>query len=64
MPWPVWLIGLSDSLQTKELPVRFPVRAHTWVFGTGLQQGAHEKQPHIDISLPLFLLPSPLSKNK
>ena len=26
--------------------------------------GAHERQPHIDVSLPLFLLPSPLSKNK
>ena len=27
----VWLSGLSASLQTKGLLVRFPVRAHTWV---------------------------------
>ena len=26
--------------------------------------GAHEKQPHIDVSLPVFSFPSPLSKNK
>ena len=25
--------------------------------GPGPQWGAHEKQPHIDVSLPLFLLP-------
>ena len=30
----------------------------------GPQQGAHERQPHIDISLPLLLPPFPLSKNK
>ena len=27
--------------------------------GPGPQKGAHEKQPHIDASLPLFLLPFP-----
>ena len=27
--------------------------------GPGPQYGAHEKQPHIDVSLPLFLLPFP-----
>ena len=30
----------------------------------GPQQGVHERQPHIDVSLPLFLPPPPLSKNK
>ena len=27
--------------------------------GPGPQQGVHEKQPHIDVSLPLFLPPFP-----
>ena len=27
--------------------------------GPGPQCGVHERQPHIDISLPLFLLPFP-----
>ena len=27
--------------------------------GPGRQWGAHERQPHIDVSLPLFLLPFP-----
>ena len=31
---------------------------------TGPQLEAHERQPHIDISPPLFLHPCPLSKNK
>ena len=30
--------------------------------GPGPQLGACEGQPHIDVSLPLFLLPFPLSK--
>ena len=30
----------------------------------GPQWEAHERQPHIDVSLPLFLCPFPLSKNK
>ena len=32
-------------------------------FGPGPQLGACERQPHTDVSLPLFLPPSPLSKN-
>ena len=32
--------------------------------GPDPQRGAHERQAHIDVSLPLFLPPSPLSKNK
>ena len=27
--------------------------------GPGPQLGAHERQPHIDVSLPLFVLPFP-----
>ena len=30
--------------------------------GPGPQRGAHERQPHIDVSLPLFLLPFPSLK--
>ena len=37
----------------------FPVRAHVWVVGQVPSWGAHERQPHIDVSLPLFLLPFP-----
>ena len=28
LPWLVWLSGLSAGLQTRGLPVRFPVRAY------------------------------------
>ena len=55
LPWLVWLSRLSASLRNKELPVRFPVTAHT-------SRGRSKRQPHFDVSLSLFLLP--LSKNK
>ena len=32
--------------------------------GPGPQKGACKRQPHIDVSLPLFLLLFPLSKSK
>ena len=40
------------------MAVRFPVRAHAWV---GARYPVHdlgerERQPHTDVSLPLFLL--------
>ena len=54
---------IERGLQTKKLPVRFPVRAHVWVAGPGPHWGPHERQPHIDVSLS-FSLPSPLSENK
>ena len=64
MPWPVWHIGLSDSLQTKELPVRFPVRAHAWVAGQvpswGYVSGNHTL---MFLSLSLYL-PLSLKINK
>ena len=59
----MWLSGLSAGLQTKGSWVRFPVRAHAWVVGQVPSEGALERQPHSDVSLPLSLL-SPLSKNK
>ena len=48
----VWLSGLNASLQTKGLPVPFPVRAHAWVAGQVSSRG-RERHPHIDVSLPL-----------
>ena len=30
-PWLVWLSVLSAGLQTKGLPIQFPVRANAWV---------------------------------
>ena len=38
-PWLVWVSGLSASLRTKGLSVRFPVRAHAWVLGQGPRRG-------------------------
>ena len=51
--------GLSTGLQTKGLPVRFPVRAHAWVVGQVPSRG--RLRGNIDVSLSLY---SPLSKNK
>ena len=57
-PYLVWLSGLSAGLQTKGSLVQFPVRAHAWVAGQVPSRG-HKRQPHIDVSLPLFLPPFP-----
>ena len=56
MPWLMWLSGLSACLWTKGSLVQFPVRAH--VRGRGPQLQECEKQPHIDVSLPLPPFPS------
>ena len=50
--------GLSASLRTKGSLVGFPVGAHAWVVGQVPSRG-HKWQPHIDVSLPLFLPPFP-----
>ena len=43
----------------------FPVRAHAWLAGQVLSAGARERQPHIDVSLPLSpSLPLSLKINK
>ena len=56
----VWLSGLSTSLQSKVMLAQFPVRAHARVAGqVRTPEGAHERQPHIDVSIPLCLLPFP-----
>ena len=63
-PWLVWLSGLSSRLQSKGLPVRFPVRAHAWVASQVLSRG-HVRGKHTLMFLSLcFSLLSPLSKNK
>ena len=52
------LSGLSASLQTKGLLVRFPVRAHSWVVGQvpiwGHVRGNHTWM-FLSLSFPLFL---------
>ena len=61
-PCLAWLGGLSASLQTKRLPVRFLARAHAWVAGRGPGWGSARSTRsmfflYIDVSLPLFLPP-------
>ena len=56
-PCLVWLSGLSASLGTKGSLVQFLVRAHAWVLGQVPSGGAPERQPRIDVSLPLVLPP-------
>ena len=36
-----------------------PVRAHAWVADQVPSWGPHDRQPHIDVSLPLFIPPFP-----
>ena len=52
LPWLVWLSGLSASLQTRGLLVRFPVRAHVWVVGLVPNRG-HMRGNHILMFLSL-----------
>ena len=59
LPWLVWLNGVSASLQTKGSQLRFPVNSRCLGCGPGPQKGVFERQPHIDVSLPLFLPPFP-----
>ena len=59
MPWLVWLNGLSASLRTKTLPVRFPVRAHVWCVGQApvwwpARGNSLMYLSHVDVSLPPF----------
>ena len=45
-------LWIEHELQTKGSPVQFLVRAHAWVAGQ-VPSAGHERQPHIDVSLPL-----------
>ena len=61
-PWLVWLSGLSASLRTNGLPIRFPVRTHDWVSGQVPSRGcARGNHTLMFLSLSFSL---PLSKNK
>ena len=53
-----WLSGLSTSLRTKGLLVRFPVKAHAWVAGQVRSPvgGATEATTHLKF---LSLIPFP-----
>ena len=64
-PWLMRLsAALSVGLRTKESPVCFPVRAHSWVAGQ-VPIKEHVRGNHTLMFLSLsFSLPSPLSKNK
>ena len=55
---------IEHRLQTKGSLVWFPVREHAWIAGW-VPRGGHVGGNHnTDVSLPLFLPPFPLSKNK
>ena len=63
-PWLAWLSRLSAGLKTKRSLVRFPVRAHAWVWGQVPGWG-HMRDNHTLMFLSLsFSLPSSLSQNK
>ena len=49
---------IEHGLRTKGSLVRFPVKAHAWVAGQ-VPSRPCERQPHIDVFLPLFLFPFP-----
>ena len=60
-PWLVWLSGFSVGLQTKGLPVWFPVRAHAWVAGQVPNKG-HIRGNHTLMFLSLSFPSLPFSK--
>ena len=57
----MWLSGLSAS---QRVVGSIPRQGKCLGCRPGPRWGVWERQPHIDASLPLFCLPSPLSKNK
>ena len=58
----VRLSGLNTSLQTKESPIRFPVRAHAWVVGQ-VPRREHARGNYTLMFPSLsFSLPSPVQK--
>ena len=52
------LSAFSKGLQTKGSLVQFPVKARDWIAGQVPSRG-QERQTHIGVSLPLFLLSFP-----
>ena len=58
-PWMVLLSGLSARLGTKGSLISIPSQGTCLSCRPGPWLGVHESQPHIDVSLPLFLPPFP-----
>ena len=61
-PWLVWCSGLDIRLKQR-VASSIPSQGTCLGCRPGPQLGAHKRQPHIDISLPVFLI-SPLRINK
>ena len=60
----MWISGLGFILENQKVTGLIPGQgAHAWVAGLVPDQDACERQL-IDVSFPLVLPPSPLSKNK
>ena len=57
-PCLVWLSGLSAGLQTR-VASSIPSQGTCLGCRSGPQEGGHQTQPHIEVSLPLFLPPFP-----
>ena len=55
----MWLSGLSAGLQTKLSASSIPSQGTCLGCRPGPQEGPSERQPHINVSLPLFLPPFP-----
>ena len=63
-PWPVWLREWVQPANQRATSL-IPSLGTGLGCGPGPQLGAHERQPHIDVPLPLFLPPFlPLKINK
>ena len=50
--------------ENQRVPGFIPGQSTYLACGPGPHWDVCERQPHVDVSLPLFVLPSPLSKNK
>ena len=60
LPWLVWFSGLStDWPVNQRIASSIPGQGTCLGCGPGPRQGLHKRQPHIDVSLPLFLPPFP-----
>ena len=59
----VALAGVAQWIEHQPVNQRaagwIPSQGTSFSCGPGPQLGAHERQPHIDVSLPLFLFPFP-----
>ena len=60
------LAGVAQWIECQPINQRIPgsILSQGTFLGceSGPQKGVHKKQPHVDVSFPLFLPSSPLSK--